>query len=77
MEADIATLSDRVRFWVSILIAPALPCSVVSTDILPSPLMLMFSGANMLMLPPLPVEFVEAEMKPSLLKVISRFGLVF
>ena len=60
----------------SILMAPALPMSVVSTEILPSPLILMLSGANMLMLPPLPVEEVEAEMKPLLVKVMSRFGLV-
>ena len=43
---------------------------------LPSPLMLMLSGADMLMLPPFPVELVEAEMKPWLVKLMSRLGLV-
>ena len=76
VEAVMATWSLRVRFWVSMLIAPAFPLSVVSTEMLPFPWMLIVSGANTLMLPPLPVELVEAEMKPWLVKLMSRFRLV-
>ena len=48
---------------------------MVSTEIFPSPVMSMVSGAVINMLPPSPVEVVRAEMKPELLKVISRSGL--
>ena len=52
VSAEMAIPSVRVRFWASILISPALPVPVVSTEIFPSPVISMFSGANILMLPP-------------------------
>lgn len=58
------------------LIVPALPVLFVVTRISPFPAIFMFSGASILMLPPVPVDVVRAEMKPSLLKFISRLGLL-
>ena len=74
VDADMVVFSAIVRFSVSMLIVPASPLPVVSTVILPSPVMLMFSGANMLMSPPSPMEVVRADMKPFSLKVILRLG---
>ena len=76
VDAVIDTPSDVVRFWVSMLIMPALPILFVVTLISPLPEIVIFSGADMSMLPPLPVEEVEAEMKPSLLKLMSRLGVL-
>ena len=53
---------------------PASPLPVVSTEIFPSPEISIFSGARIFMLPPFPVDEVEAEMNPSFLKVMSSFG---
>ena len=75
VDAVIDTPSDVVRFWVSILMIPPLPVLFVVTRISPFPAMFMFSGASILMFPPVPVDVVRAEMKPSLLKLMSRFGL--
>ena len=75
VSAEILTPSVRVRLVVSMLMLPASPVPVVSTEILPSPEISIFSGAVILMLPPLPVDVVRAEMKPELLKLISRSGL--
>ena len=75
VDAVIDTPSDVVRFWASMLIMPALPVLFVVTRISPFPAMLIFSGAVIEMLPPSPVDLVEAEMKPSLLKLMSRLGL--
>ena len=83
VEAEMDMPSAIVRFWVSISIMPALPMLFVVTLISPSmmsvvsglPVMFMVSGALINMLPPLPVELVEAEIKPWLLKLMSRFGL--
>ncbi len=55
---------------------PAIPALFVSTEILPSPEISIVSGAIILMLPPLPVDVVEAEMKPELLKLMSMSGLL-
>ena len=53
---------------------PALPVLFVVTRISPCPAIFMFSGAVMEMLPPLPVDLVEAEMKPLLLNLMSSLG---
>ena len=53
---------------------PALPVLFVVTRISPCPAIFIFSGAVMEMLPPFPVDEVEAEMNPSFLKVMSSFG---
>ena len=74
--ADIVVFSAMVRFAVSMLMVPALPEPVVSTVILPSPEMLMFSGANIFILPPSPLAVVRAEMKPFSVKVILRSGSI-
>ena len=50
--ADMVMSSDIVRFWLWMLISPALPVPSVSTVILPLPWMFMFSVATRLMLPP-------------------------
>ena len=55
----------------SILMVPASPAPVVSTEIFPSPVISIVFGAMMDILPPLPVDLVEAEMKPLLLKLMS------
>ena len=73
--AVMSILSVIVRFGVRISIWPALPVPVVSTEIFPSPVMSMVSGAKRDILPPLPMEVVRAEIKPWLLKLISRSGL--
>ena len=72
--AEMSIPSAIVRFWVWMFISPALPVPSVSTVILPLPWMLMFSGAVILMLPPLPLEVVRAEIKPFSVKVILRSG---
>ena len=74
--AEIVVFSAMVRFWVSMLMIPALPAPVVSTVILPSPVMSIVSGANMLMLPPSPLAVVRAEMKPESVKVMLMSGSV-
>ena len=48
---------------------------MVSTEILPSPVMSMVSGAKRDMLPPVPMDVVRAEIKPELLKLMSKSGL--
>ena len=58
------------------LILPASPVPVVSTEILPSPVMSMVSRALILIFPPLPMEVVRAEIKPWLLKLMSKSGLL-
>ena len=73
--ADIVVFSAMVRFSVSMLMMPALPAPSVSTVILPSPEIFMFSGANILMLPPSPLAVVRADMKPFSVKVMLRLGL--
>ena len=75
VSAEMLTPSVRVRFCVSTVMLPASPVPVVSTEILPSPEISIFSGALILIFPPLPLEMVEAEMKPWLLKLMSRSGL--
>ena len=75
--ADIVVLSAIVRFSVWMLMMPAFPAPSVSTVILPSPEIFISSGANILMLPPSPVERVRADMKPFSVKVIFRFGSNF
>ena len=75
VEALILTPLDILRLLVLISIIPALPVPDVSVAMNPLPVIFMFSGACMNMLPPLPVDEVEAEMKPSFLKVMSRLGL--
>jgi hypothetical protein len=45
VDADIFTFSAIVRFSVSMLMMPAFPLPLVSTVMLPSPLIFMFSGA--------------------------------
>ena len=50
---------------------PALPVLFVVTRISPCPAIFMFSGAMMDILPPSPLDLVEAEMKPLLLKLMS------
>lgn len=72
VDADIFVFSAIVRFSVSILMMPAFPLPSVSTFMMPSPVIFMFSGALMNMLPPLPVEEVEADIKPLAFKVMSR-----
>ena len=76
VDAVISMPSAIVRFWVLMLILPASPAPVVSTEIFPSPEISIFSGAVILMLPPLPVEVVRAEMKPWLLKLMSQSGVL-
>ena len=46
VDADIVVFSAIVRFSVWMSIVPALPLPVVSTEIFPSPEMLIFSGAD-------------------------------
>ena len=75
VEALILTPLDILRLLVLISIIPALPVPDVSVAMNPLPVIFMFSGACMNMLPPLPVDEVEAEMKPSFLKMMSRLGL--
>ena len=74
VDADMVVFSDMVRFLVSMLIVPAFPVPVVSTVILPSPAIFMFSGAKRLMLPPSPLASVRADIKPLSVKVILRSG---
>ena len=50
---------------------PALPVLFVVNRISPCPAIFMFCGAVMEMSPPSPVDLVEAEMKPLLLKLMS------
>lgn len=45
VSALMATLSDRLRFSVWMLMVPASPLPVVSTEIFPSPEISIFSGA--------------------------------
>lgn len=59
-----------------IVISPAWPTSVVSTEIFPSPVICIFSGALISIFPPLPVDVVRAEMKPWSMNVILMFGSV-
>ena len=73
--AEIVVPSAIVKFWVSMLMMPAFPVPWVSTVICPSPVMFIVSGANKLMLPPLPLDVVRADMKPELLKLMFRSGL--
>ena len=70
-----ATLSDRLRFSVWMLMVPASPLPVVSTEIFPSPEISIFSGARIFMLPPLPMEVLRAETKPFSVNSIFRLGL--
>ena len=58
-----------------IVISPAWPTSVVSTEIFPSPVICIFSGALISIFPPLPVDVVRAEMKPFSVNSIFRLGL--
>ena len=78
VDADIFVFSAIVRFSVSMLIMPASPLPSLSTVIRPSPspVIFMFSGANILMSPPFPRDLVLAEMKPWSVKVILMFGSV-
>ena len=75
VDADMVMSSAIVRFLVLTWSWPALPVPSVSTVILPFPVMFMVFGANKLMLPPLPLDVVRADMKPLLLKLIFRSGL--
>ena len=75
VEALILTPLDILRLLVLMSIIPALPVPDVLVAMNPWPVMLMFSGALMNILHPLPVDEVEAEMKPSFFKVMSRLGL--
>ena len=63
-----------MRFWVSILIVPASPAPFVSTEIFPSPFISIVSEALISIFPPLPIDVVLAEIKPSLLNLMSRSG---
>ena len=56
--------------------SPALPVPNVSTLIVPLPLIFIFSGAVMLISPPLPSPKVEPEIFPWLKKLIIKFGLL-
>ncbi len=76
VDADMVVFSAIVRFSVSILMVPASPLPVLSTEIKPSPEISMFSGALMLMLPPLPMDVVRADIKPCSVKVMLRLGSV-
>ena len=71
--AVIFTPSAIVRSVVSISIWPALPAPVVSTEILPSPVILMLSWELSDMLPPVPLDVVVAVI--SILSLIVRFGV--
>jgi len=62
VDADIFVFSAIVRFSVSMLIMPASPLPSLSTVIRPSPVIFMFSGANILMSPPFPRDLVRADM---------------
>ena len=59
----------------SILIVPASPPPDVSTEIFPSPVISIVSEALISIFPPLPVDVVLAEIKPLLLKLMSRSGV--
>ena len=60
----------------SILIVPASPAPDVSTEIFPSPVISIVSEALISIFPPLPVDVVLAEIKPWLLKLMSRSGVL-
>ena len=74
--ADMVMFPAMVRFSVSMLIIPALPLPILSTVILPGPEMLIFSGANMLMLPPSSLAVVRIETNPESVKLILRSGSI-
>mgnify|MGYP001148671788 CR=1 FL=1 len=72
VDADMVMSSAIVRFLVLTWSWPALPVPSVSTVILPFPIMFMVSGANKLMLPPLPLDVVRADMKPLFLCILTN-----
>ena len=76
VEAVIFIPSVVVRFSVSILIVPASPAPVVPTEIFPSPVISIVSEALISIFPPLPVDVVLAEIKPLLVKLMSRSGVL-